>query len=109
VARAARAGLAVALIVGVVGFLDRQSQELMAGLGVLVGGPAPQNGPTTAPPVPSLPDGPGELLPPAEPYQPPPPVTPPGGGTPMPRSTPCTRASSPTTPVLVIQTAVVPA
>jgi hypothetical protein len=74
--------------VGVVGFLDRQAGELMAGLGVLVGGPAPQNGPTPAPPVPSLPDGPGGLLPPAEPYQPPPPVavTPPGGG-PMPRST----------------------
>ena len=78
---------AVALIVGVVGFLDRQAQELMAGLGVLVGGPAPQNGPTPAPPVPSLHDGPGELLPPAEPYQPPPSVTPPGGGGQMPRST----------------------
>ena len=60
----------------------------MAGLGVLGGEPAPQNGPTPAPPVPSLPDGPGGLLPPAEPYQPPPPpaVTPPGGG-PIPRST----------------------
>lgn len=36
--------IGVVLIVGVVGFLNRQSQELMAGLGVLVGAPAPQNG-----------------------------------------------------------------
>ena len=44
--RERRPAFGVALIVGVVGFLDRQAQELMAGLGVLVGGPAPQNGPT---------------------------------------------------------------
>jgi Domain of unknown function (DUF4226) len=77
--------LGAALIVAVVGFLDRQAQELIAGLGVLVGGAAPQDGPT---PLPSMPNGPGGLLPPAEPYQPPPPpaVSPPGGG-PMPRST----------------------